>query len=193
MKSQVVVAVAALMATGIRTSQASQTREPNVTVCMATGGEAFGLVQEAQATVDRMFAATGVVIEWRPQMRDCPANAILVSLSYRTPESLSPGALASARPFEGIHIEVFYDRIRRFNHAAVPTVLAHVLVHEITHVLQAVSRHSDYGVMKAQWDTTDYTEMRWKTLAFTPNDVDLIHQGMASRPHLAPIRIAAAH
>ena len=56
------------------------------------------------------------------------------------------------------------------------------LVHEITHVLQGIDRHSDSGVMKALWTAQDYFQMRVEALPFAPEDVELIHLGLASRP-----------
>jgi hypothetical protein len=63
----------------------------------------------------------------------------------------------------------------------VPRLLAHVLVHEITHILQRVSRHSASGVMKARYNETDHFEMKRKDLSFTKEDIDLIHLGLALR------------
>ena len=63
----------------------------------------------------------------------------------------------------------------------VHAVLAHVLVHEITHILQGLSRHSESGVMKARWDSQDFAQMSWKPLPFTAEDVDLIQRGLAAR------------
>jgi hypothetical protein len=59
--------------------------------------------------------------------------------------------------------------------------LAHVLAHEITHILQGVSRHSESGVMKATWDQRDFEKMAWKPLTFTERDVMLIHFGLEAR------------
>jgi len=44
----------------------------------------------------------------------------------------------------------------------VSSVLAHVLVHEVTHILQGIPRHSESGVMKAQWDSNDFAQMTWE-------------------------------
>ena len=60
-------------------------------------------------------------------------------------------------------------------------VLAHVMAHEITHVLEGIGRHSQTGVMRAHWRGGDYREMRSKPLPFAPEDVCLIHEGLASR------------
>ena len=59
-------------------------------------------------------------------------------------------------------------------------VLAHVLVHEITHVLQRIDRHSDSGVMKAHWTLRDYAQMEKDPLPFAAEDIQLIKMGLPS-------------
>ena len=93
-----------------------------------------------------------------------------------------PGALAFAKVYEGVHITVFWNRIERQPRFAPPVVvLAHVLVHEITHILQGVNRHSESGVMKSRWTAEDHRAMASKPLPFTPLDVELIQHGLDSR------------
>jgi hypothetical protein len=58
------------------------------------------------------------------------------------------------------------------------TGVAHVLVHEITHVIEGVTRHSASGIMKARWDTRDYFDMRRRPHAFAQEDVSLIYDGL---------------
>jgi hypothetical protein len=90
--------------------------------------------------------------------------------------------LARALPFEGIHILVFYDRMRATVDAGmVPRLLAHVLVHEIAHVIEGNDQHSDSGMMKARWDAEDYQRMRHSSLGFTEEDLQLIRIGLARR------------
>ena len=55
------------------------------------------------------------------------------------------------------------------------------MVHEISHILQGVNRHSAQGVMKSHWDDRDLREMLWKPLEFTGEDVLLINQGLDAR------------
>jgi hypothetical protein len=55
------------------------------------------------------------------------------------------------------------------------------MAHEITHMLQGVSRHSLTGVMKPRWDRNDYSQMAWRPLAFTEGDIALIQLGMKAR------------
>ncbi|MGA8028613.1 MAG: hypothetical protein WB992_15830 [Bryobacteraceae bacterium] len=162
--------------------QSSTAVDRSVAVC--TDGEAagFGAIHPAQMLASKIFGGIGVRIEWRRNLRDCPADRILISLRSNTPAALYPGALASARPYEGIHIQVFYDRISKNPQPAlVSIVLAHVLVHEITHILQGSNGHSEQGIMKAHWNAGDYFQMRCKPLGFTDHDVLLIYRGLAAR------------
>jgi hypothetical protein len=155
----------------------------SVTVCLHRTADTLTLYQ-AQAIASKMFATAGVAIDWH-EPRSCPVGAILINLSESPAASDHPGALAYALPYQGTHIVVFYDRIRRKCSEASPSMLpmflAHVLVHEITHVLQGVSRHSETGVMKACWDNQDFHQMWIKPLPFTALDIYLIDHGIDER------------
>jgi len=154
-----------------------------VTVCIDRMDTlvAPGFVLMAQALASRMFADIGVTTEWHG-VRGCPAQGILITLGHDTPESLQRGTLAYALPYEGTHIQVFYDRIvGQYINPQVPKVLGHVLAHEITHILQGVNRHSASGVMKAHWGPDDLAAMAWEPLRFEAHDIDLIYLGLAGR------------
>jgi hypothetical protein len=137
----------------------------------------------AKAQATKMFAEIGVQIRWQGAGRErLPAHAILVDLVEEAPPNECAHALACAKPYEGTHIRVFYDRLRtRVRSNLVPPLLGHVLVHEIAHILEGTNRHSDRGVMKAEWDPNDFEEMRYHTLPFTATDVSLIKLGLATR------------
>jgi hypothetical protein len=127
-----------------------------------------------------MFVSIGVRIDWRE--RDyCPVGvgAIQVHLLHNAggDRTSNRDALAFARPYEGT-IVVFLDRVQALNRNGVRSAMAHVLVHEITHVLEGIDRHSATGIMKAHWNDNDYFEMRRKPLTFAPEDVDLIYAGL---------------
>ena len=145
----------------------------NVTVC-AERGSAGPVANAAEVLASRMFADIDVHIDWRAA-NSCAGfeNALTVSISDNTPENQLPGALAYALPYEGTHVVVFYDRIKgQVDGSMVPMFLAHVLVHEITHILQRVGRHSASGVMKAKFNDTDHFKMKGKGLGFTKEDID---------------------
>jgi hypothetical protein len=59
--------------------------------------------------------------------------------------------------------------------------LAHVMVHEIGHVLEQMQRHSENGVMKARWSAADIKRMERDPLPFAPEDVESIREGLLRR------------
>ncbi len=143
-------------------------------------------LNRARALASEMFATVDVKINWRggepSRSQLYPERAIVVEVVTDTPRELKPGALAFALPFEGVHIKVFYDRVQAATEPELTgNVLAHVLVHEITHILQGTCRHSDTGVMKARWAHADYMEMGQKPLSFTDEDARLIKAGLVAR------------
>jgi hypothetical protein len=158
----------------------------SVTVCIERGS-GFGSAFEARTIASKMFAEIGVTIKWHVGLAGCPPQSIQISVSENTPKSEQPGAYASARPYEGAHIVVYYDRIsERRLRSLVPSLFAHVLVHEITHILEGLVRHSNSGVMKAHWDDDDFSQIARKGLKFAQADIDLIYAGLAARAARLP-------
>ncbi len=166
-----------------------------LTVCISHTTEAAEPVARATVTAQKMFAEIGVDLIWHDGARFCrahPQQAILVDVVADAPKT-QPAALAYALPFEGQHIQVFYNRINRGNTTQTPSLLAHVLVHEIAHMLQGLDRHSETGIMKAHWDVDEYRSMETKPLTFTEEDVRLIHRGLSARMGRPASNLLAAH
>jgi hypothetical protein len=143
-----------------------------------------GSVERAKMLAKNMFASVGINIVWRSCDLESHAGLCVdVLLSAGDYGDDSAGPLAEAYPFAGTagHITARYDRVHNsagVAHYLEPVLLGHVLVHEITHVLQCLDRHADSGVMKAHYTSEDYYDMRWKPLNFTPEDIDLLHLGL---------------
>jgi hypothetical protein len=138
-------------------------------------------LSRAEALSSKMFVAAGVTIDWRAWSA-CPVGGIRVSLSWNTPESENPHSFAYALPYEGTHIVLFWDRIASAAQPeTLPWLLAHVLVHEVTHIIQGTCRHSETGVMKATFTGADIANMEFHPLTFTEEDIELIHFGMEIR------------
>jgi len=158
-----------------------------VPVCMELTPSDSGLaiMKKAQIAAAAMFGEIGVRLVWH-HPGSCPAGALRISLSYHTPADFHPGALAYASPYEGTHIVVFWDRVRvRVRESLLAAFTAHIVAHEITHVLQGVSHHSTTGLMKAYWVASDLATMATMPLPFTADDIDLIQRGMLRREGLA--------
>jgi hypothetical protein len=152
----------------------------------------------AENIASRMFAKAGVHIQWRtdrPKL-DQPNPPIVLDITSHTPGTLKPGALAYALVYEGVHIKVFWDRVQESancNPGLTHKLLAHVMVHEITHVLQRINRHSADGVMKARWTQRDILQMGRKPLPFEGDDIWWIHDGLAARASAIQRVLAAAN
>ncbi len=155
-----------------------------VPVCIESISSTIISVTLAQGIVSRMFADTGVQFDWRNARSCAPVmeQAILVSFSLQTRDNDHPGALAYSQPFEGHHIRIYYDRVRRMLPSGnFEILLAHVLAHEIGHMLEGTDRHSAAGVMKARWGDQDYALMSRSPLRFTEADIRLIQLGVRYR------------
>jgi len=179
MKISIAVTMVAAVCANTWAARPIRAAESEVTVCIAQPASAHDL-PHAELLASKMFEPVSVKLDWRHSCQ--VGDAVRIELSTDTSDTEHPGALAFALPYEGVHIVVFYDRINRSVGADLRSlVLAHVLVHEITHVLEGVDRHSETGVMKAHWTGTDYAQMRHKPLSFTDWDIQLIHKGLESR------------
>jgi hypothetical protein len=186
------IAAITILATTIgAASQATamdKAKDWRVMVCVENS-VGFSVLPLAEQVASHIFSAAGVGIDWRQGLAGCPVEGIRVTLSAlsdHAPADVPANAMAYALPYEGNHIVIFYDRLqRKVKGTQISTLLAHVLAHELTHILQGIHRHSDRGLMKATWDGSDYQAMMWKSLPFTPEDVELIHRGLAARANPA--------
>jgi hypothetical protein len=159
-----------------------------VTICLETQTPTL----RAERVAADIFATIGVTLNWVRPGRDCPADSIRVALTRYTPDTLLPGALAYAKPYQGSEIRIFIDRVASacdYPPKLCGRILGHVMAHEIGHMLQGVSRHSSEGVMKPKWNPGDFATMRMKLLPFIPLDVGLIHLGADARAARSPVPI----
>ena len=170
---------------------------PDVVVYVADSNVVpASVLLQAEATATRMFAGIGLKLRWRERRpgrsgeaagSPCAAGRtkeIGVRMAARKPATASSEAFASANPYarEDEQITLFYGELHeatRHQPRLEPMVMAHILVHELTHVLQGVARHSEAGVMQAHWTPRDYADMERNPLKFTGDDTDLVHLAMA--------------
>ncbi len=177
MRLTAVMAMAAVMG---MTVQAAQTKTNHVTVYVQnTAGVPDEVTKQAEVLASSMFASVGVKIDWRSGHPSASGKALAIELTVNTPRAEKPGAMAYSLPYEGTRIVVFWDRMA-FVLAPV-AMLAHVMVHEITHILEGISRHSECGIMKAHWTDEDDKAMMIRPLKFAVEDVVLIQRSMAIR------------
>lgn len=138
----------------------------------------------AEGIASGIFAKTGVSIIWHTGLAavNRGEKPIWIDIDRDAPEAFHRGSLAYARPFEDAHVTIFWDRLTHGTGSATETgLLAHVLAHEIMHILQRTGHHSREGIMKAYWTREDIVEMVWKPLSFDPEDIRLLRLGLAAR------------
>ncbi|HZQ50617.1 MAG TPA: hypothetical protein VFB14_00375 [Bryobacteraceae bacterium] len=187
MTKALVIPAALLLIGAAAAGQDGTAALPSITVRVYLRSSVPGpIIGLAKLIARDMFAQAGLRLNWwtRRQPPNPADQVITIDITSPTPETLHRGALAYALPYEGIHIRVFYDRLERLanGRAILPSLLAHVLVHEIAHILEGISRHSDEGVMKARWTLQDLREMARKPLPFERRDLELIHLGLMRLP-----------
>jgi hypothetical protein len=165
--------IAGMLAIAMEMAVAAGVPQHRVTVCMKTLNHE---VYAAQSQASNIFAGIGISLKWR-DLKQCDAKAMVITLASGTPEYMLPGALANA-DYEQGRIVIFYDRVRQELPEKNAHLLAHVLAHEITHALEGISHHSETGLMKAHWEPQDISAMAFKPLAFSAEDIELIHRGL---------------
>ncbi len=148
----------------------------------------------AKSEVTRTFARIGIGLVWQSKgvkVSSPSANYFAIHATFITgiPQCFHPGALAYAEPFNGVPvITVMYDRLLVTGAGRprlVPALLAHVLAHEIGHILLGTDSHAKTGIMKARWTSGDYDEMERMPMLFEPSDEDNIRKRM----HLVELSI----
>ena len=160
-----------------------------------------GLWYRTRTCVSAIFEKINFRVNWQngnPPNRTLP-GPIGIVIHFVGAQSKAIGAqvpicssgAACTVPFSSANssITVMYDRggavIRK--PASFHVVLAHVIAHEITHVVQVTDRHSDHGIMKAIWTAADVAQIESSGLGFTPQDVEFIRQGFDYRRRLTRV------
>lgn len=161
------------------------------------------IVWRATAIASGLFETIGVHIRWKagkprginPEDSECTRvdeRPIAITIHPFAVGSDSGGwAYANLRTGA---INVFYERIRYAlmnTPRRIQICLGFTLAHEVAHVLQAVARHADSGILKAKWTQSDFHEMETGTLEFTEGDIRLIQYGAISQACPVPTVVAS--
>jgi len=169
----------------------AQDGECSVSVHANVGpGMSEGILLHAELRSPATFREIDVEVRWRtgsvqanPADNACGAPT-LVQLENGGGVRAASEALSPATPFaqSGTRINVLLDRLVAYRNENLETaILAHVLAHEITHILGRENRHSANDAMRVHWDIADYQRMKSHSFPFAPEDVELIRRGIAKR------------
>jgi hypothetical protein len=180
---------------------ALRAQQPLVEVFLpaAPGYELVYSFSQARQTVTTIYGDIGVRIAWR-RKSSRPAGCTKTPLHSNVVVSFESGSrkykdlvFGYAKPYAGAGacVTLLTDRLReavKTNPTSAGFLLGHVLAHEIGHVLEGSSRHSETGVMKARWSLHETVNMR-AHLSFTPEDAEYIRGGLAAPPSIDQERV----
>jgi hypothetical protein len=155
----------------------------------------------AEVQADRIMRKAGVTAEWVDcaearsdrsndgvcQEKPDPKLFVIGIRGDNAPGSSSGSALgfAMSRSRSSKHAVVLYPRIIQVVHANADlldegTLLAHVIAHELAHLLFASTAHGE-GIMRANWSRLEFEMMSEQTLLFTSRQVHLLQRTLQER------------
>ena len=123
----------------------------------------------------------------RRQQIACRARRDIAMNIVVAPRGLRPGVLGMALPLsgEGLNVRVFVDRaldMASYYNRPFASVLAHVMAHEIGHVLLRTEAHGHHGIMTAVWTAREYEQMTSSaTLFFTREQAARMRDTLAGK------------
>jgi hypothetical protein len=109
---------------------------------------------------------------------------IALEIVAEAPLGRKASVLGTAQPFarKGLNVRVFADRIAAAadrQNRSYSSVLAHVMAHEIGHVLLRTNDHSDaYGLMAPVWTDWEYGQMGRGLMFFNRSQSQAMHVGL---------------
>jgi hypothetical protein len=131
-------------------------------------------LEKAQDEMTRIFAAAGLEVAW---VRTAPRFTVqIVSRALGYARVASPVMGVALRTPGSATARIFLNPIQDFARTCrvdVSTLLAHVIAHEIGHLLLRMP-HAATGLMKADWDPVLVREAAAGSLTFTDAQVQRI-------------------
>lgn len=150
-------------------------------------------LKRAFNVTSQIFAESGIELAWtvtpashlevvefaptqtgRPCPAPLPSHALALRIIRKAPPGIDGTNLGFALPC-AIHmpsITVYADRIEaiaQHTTAIYYRILAHVIAHELGHVLLRSSEHAEAGIMRARWDRANWYRVSAGILEFTAN------------------------
>jgi hypothetical protein len=139
------------------------------------------VLSAAQHEVVGIFARAGIEIVWHDAPGAAPSalrfavKIVPHSLHYGDTKPHVMGVALSGE--RGTMVYVFYGRVddlARTQRVRTGTMLAHVIAHEVGHLLLPKGRHSQSGLMRGSWDRTQVEAAARGALTFTPDEIRTI-------------------
>jgi hypothetical protein len=174
MKWLIVVAVMIAVA---RVADAAEPGQlPTIHLQMDNSAEVpAAILTKSQDEVVRIFARAGLGVEWTETGPRFTVQIVPSALGYA--RASSPVMGVALRNQTGATAQIFFRQVRDFAHTShvdISTLLAHVIAHEIGHLLLPRVPHSVTGLMRADWDKALVRQAAAGYLTFTDAQVKRI-------------------
>jgi hypothetical protein len=134
------------------------------------------VLNASQDEVARIFAIAGLSVEWAETGPRFTVQIVHTGVvGYRKAPSTVMG-VALRKP-GGATAQIFFNHVQDFARSyriGLSTLLAHVIAHEIGHLLLPHMPHSTTGLMQAVWDEALVREARAGSLMFTDEQIKRI-------------------
>jgi hypothetical protein len=153
---------------------------------------------EAEDICKRIFREAGVGVEWvnvrhsgksTPAGTQAPDTTLTLRIVLRplTLTDTTFGVAFLAEDGSGRYADVFYGPVRKLSGAggvSQSTLLAHVMAHEIGHLLLGSNAHVHLGLMRAHWDSDDLRRAAMGGLLFTSEEAQRMRSRLLVEPGL---------
>ncbi len=175
-------------------SQVSAQTSRDVTVALEIRNLAAApdtVLDGAMRGVRAIFDRANIGVESDEPFQIGGRRSLLVIVTDKRPKSrlasdpLVLGLAAEGVEGRGVIAYVFYDRALQYarrHSLPLSVVIAHVIAHEVGHLLLPRPSHADTGIMKGAWTTIDLMEAQAGRFSFLPE------QSESMRRYLSPAR-----
>jgi hypothetical protein len=126
------------------------------------------VLEQSQAEVARIFADAGLAVRWTDTGPRFTVTIVPQVLGYAS--ALSPVMGVALRSTNRTTAQVFFRQVQDFAYAYrvdLGTILAHVIAHELGHLLLLTNAHSPTGLMRPMWDEALVRDIKRGSVTFT--------------------------
>jgi hypothetical protein len=126
------------------------------------------VLEQSQAEVARIFGDVGLAVRWTDSEPRFTVTIVPQVLGYASAQSPVMGV--ARRTTNRSTVQVFFRQVQDFSHAYrvdLGMMLAHVIAHELGHLLLPTAAHSPTGLMRPMWDEALVRDVKRGSLTFT--------------------------
>jgi hypothetical protein len=140
------------------------------------------VLNKARVHVADIFEHAGIAVRWQAS---APFTIVILTPDMAAPMHQDAERMGFAPATNGVAGRLAYvlnarvDAVARTYRADKAIVLAAVIAHELGHLLLPMHAHSPTGIMRADWNETDFGRAKQENLLFVDREARLIRARLA--------------